>query len=350
MSILHHGSVRRAVASSPQTIRPARAARVWAAVRSLAVAVGAVTLLTAVAQAAPQRFVSASGNDANPCTREAPCRTLQRGHDATPAGGTLLILDTAGYGSPLAISKSITIAAHGAVATLSGRGNIRINGSGAIVVLRGLLLSGTDAHSGTNGVTISDAAAVHIENCVIERFTAHGVSLSTGSSIELFVADSVMRDNGASGLIAQGASAKLTVVRSRFENNGSTGLSTNAEAAITDSTASGNGIYGFSVFSGGRLTGTRLMAAYHGLSGYVASGSAAVLMLDSSVGHGNQRGLQVESSNGTPNSASVSNSVFTENQVGIQNGTDGIIRSRGNNTVVGNDDDVDGTITALGGL
>ena len=314
-------------------------------------------LLMAVstADAAALRFVVSNGKDANPCSRTAPCRTLQRGHDATPAGGTLLVLGTGGYGASLAITKSITITAEGVAATLGKPGNVAIDAPGAVVVLRGLLLSGdSGGPAGVHGVNIVNAAAVYVENCVIERFTGRGVTMSTPTSTELFVADSVMRHNGQGGLSAQGGSAELRVERSRFERNGSTGVSVfaGAESVITDSSASGHNIYGFSVSSGGQLTLIRSTAVDSGLSGFVASGSGSELTVEYSAAHRNGRGLQVESSSGdAPNIAIVSNSVFTENDTGIQNSAGGTssILSRGNNTVSGNTTEISGTITPLDG-
>jgi len=59
-------------------------------------------------------FVSANGNDANPCTRALPCRTFQVAHDKTSTGGEVNTLDPAGYGT-LVITKSISILNEGGI-------------------------------------------------------------------------------------------------------------------------------------------------------------------------------------------------------------------------------------------
>ena len=63
-------------------------------VTQLSLACPAVLLLSAAAEAAVTRFGASSGNDANACTRAAPCRTLQRGINVTPVGGELVVLDS----------------------------------------------------------------------------------------------------------------------------------------------------------------------------------------------------------------------------------------------------------------
>jgi len=69
----------------------------------------ALGLAAAPAQALNTRsFISANGVDTNPCTRTAPCRTLQKAHDSTSPGGEINMLDPAGYGI-VTITKAISI-------------------------------------------------------------------------------------------------------------------------------------------------------------------------------------------------------------------------------------------------
>src|SRR5512132_4382749 len=66
----------------------------------------------AVAQAQASRtWVSGVGDDANPCSRTAPCKTFAGAISKTAAGGEINCLDPAGYGS-VTITKSITIDCH----------------------------------------------------------------------------------------------------------------------------------------------------------------------------------------------------------------------------------------------
>jgi hypothetical protein len=71
------------------------------------------SLPTAPAQAqSPRTFVSAAGNDSNPCSFTAPCRHFQAAVNVTSAGGEVDALDPAGYG-PITISQAITIEGQG---------------------------------------------------------------------------------------------------------------------------------------------------------------------------------------------------------------------------------------------
>src|SRR5437879_3814434 len=103
------------------------------------------------AQAESRVFVSGLGNDANACTRTAPCRNFQRGHDAVAFGGEVVALDSAGYG-PVTITKSVTITGEGVMAgiTAASGSGINIATAGINVNLRSLSIQGNG--SGTSGI------------------------------------------------------------------------------------------------------------------------------------------------------------------------------------------------------
>src|SRR3712207_8357645 len=75
------------------------------------VLIGTVFILaiSAVAQAqATRTWVSGVGDDVNPCSRTAPCKTWAGAISKTAAGGEIDALDPGGYGT-LTITKSITV-------------------------------------------------------------------------------------------------------------------------------------------------------------------------------------------------------------------------------------------------
>src|SRR6185295_11760212 len=87
-----------------------------------------------VAQAqAPRTWVSGVGDDANPYSRTAPCKTFAGAISKTATGGYINALDPGGFGA-VTITKSITIDGGpfmaGVLATLGSNG-ININGAGA---------------------------------------------------------------------------------------------------------------------------------------------------------------------------------------------------------------------------
>ena len=150
------------------------------------------TLAWSVAQAADgTRYVSTTGNNANACTLAAPCRSLQRGIDRTPEGGELRILDSGFYGTNAMIRKSLTIAGNGNTIYLGSP--LAINGAGAVVALRGLVLNGQGAAQ--DGIVVTSAAAVHVEHCVVHGFAQEGIDVDAGSGTNVFVTGSTVRDN-----------------------------------------------------------------------------------------------------------------------------------------------------------
>src|SRR5215813_4865531 len=100
-------------------------------------------------------FVSGSGNDANPCSQGAPCRSFAGALAQTSPGGEIAVLDTAGYGM-VTINKAVSIVneegVEAGITATSGDG-ITINaGSGDVVNLRGLTIVGA---GGGNGITFN---------------------------------------------------------------------------------------------------------------------------------------------------------------------------------------------------
>jgi hypothetical protein len=307
-------------------------------------------ITSSVTQAQHRTFVSGTGDDANNCLRTTPCRTFQRAHDQTTAGGEVVALDSAGYGA-LTITKSITISGEGfraAVTALSGNG-ITINAAGATVILRELTIAGNG--TGVRGVEITDATVVYIERCAINRFTQNGIRYQTNN--RLFITDTTVRSNGVGGLVVEapaGGTARINVDGSRFERNGGDGIfltgTGSIEAIVTNSIMSENGNSGFALtdLGTGRAQISHSTAANNGSSGFFVS-NGDELNIEHSVARGNaQSGMGVGS--GT---IRVSNSVSTNNQRGFQN-LGGTFESRGNNTVRGNTTaDTAGTITVIPG-
>jgi len=288
----------------------------------------AAALISGGAQAAAMRVVSTAGNDANPCTVKKPCRTLQRGADATPAGGTLVVRDSGSFGNSLTIAKSITIAADGVAASLGGPGTVTIN-TNTVVTLRGLLLNG--GNKGATGIHITNASAVHIERCTIERYAGAGIFHDQGNT-DLFITDTVSRDNGGDGLFVNGSGTAVTVAidNSRFENNGDDGIDIDtAESAVTRTLVARNGDKGIEQDSGSM--DIAWSTAAHNADAGILVQDIGRMTLESSVSRGNGGdGLHVA----FLSIAVISNNVMTRNARGIT--AFGDVNTRGNNTVTQN--------------
>src|SRR5690242_8332376 len=134
---------------------------------------------------ASRTWVSGVGDDANPCSRTAPCKTFAGAISKTASGGEIDALDPAGYGA-VTITKPITLDGNGWGSILvAGTSGVVINATGTAqgtVQLRNLSINGVG--SGTNGVLILAAGStqgqVVLDNVAIFGFTTRAVA-ATGS-------------------------------------------------------------------------------------------------------------------------------------------------------------------------
>src|SRR5437773_11232373 len=119
----------------------------------VALSIGLVFCLTSLAEAQASRtWVSGVGDDANPCSRTAPCRTFAGAISKTAAGGEINALDPGGFGA-VTITKSIIIDGGNMLAgvLVSGTNGIVVSAAPTDrVVLRGLDINGIG--TGLNGI------------------------------------------------------------------------------------------------------------------------------------------------------------------------------------------------------
>ncbi len=188
------------------------------------VALAGVCLIASPAAAqATRTWVSGVGDDANPCSRTAPCKTFAGAISKTAANGEISVLDPGGFGA-VTITKSISIVAEGGEGGIlaAGTNGITINSATAVVYIRGLIIEG--AGTGLNGVNVVAAKSVLIEDTVIRGFRAAGPT------------------NGA-GVKAAGT-AKITVVGTTLSDNRAAIKADvfGTEVLISDSTITGNAV------------------------------------------------------------------------------------------------------------
>ena len=143
---------------------------------SLLVSAALITMMGGVAMAqATRTFVSGVGNDADPCSRTAPCRTFAGAFNKTAPSGEISVLDPGGYGG-LTINKSISINGEwggeaGSLVAGAGVNGITINaGATDRVNLRGLYVQGVG--SASNGIRYLAGGSLHIQNTVVQGFRA----------------------------------------------------------------------------------------------------------------------------------------------------------------------------------
>ena len=253
-------------------------------------------------------FVSGHGSDSAACTLAAPCRTLAVAFAATNAGGEIDVLDPAGYGA-LTINKAISVVNDGVgtagVIVPSGGVGIIINArTNDAVSLRGLSIEG--AGVGQTGIKFNSGKSLTVENCVIRHMTVDGIDFfSTTATSALTVSNSLIADNGSTGIALQPAGSATAVFnRVEVNNNGQTGISVDGaisagtntiKATVSDSVAAGNGGVGFESSTNSGQAPTSLMVfhsvAANNVFGVVANGTgAATLRLANSTLTGNANG------------------------------------------------------------
>jgi hypothetical protein len=205
----------------------------------------ALALPASASAQATRTFVSGVGNDANPCSRTAPCKTFAGAISKTAAGGIMMAMDDGGFGA-LTITKPITLDGGGHAAGMLASGGINgvnINIDPAVqpanfvnngrVILKNLKIEGnagipsTGAFTpGLNGVRITNAKSVKIVNSDIGFFSRSGIELAPGNGstlVKLVVNRSFVHDNGGPGVLVAPpgtSAARVNLRKNEFDDNG----------------------------------------------------------------------------------------------------------------------------------
>ena len=130
-------------------------------------------------------WVSGVGDDLNPCSRTAPCKTFAGAISKTAAGGEISVLDPGGFGT-VTITKSITINGTGTLAGIlsAGTNGVNVNDSATatpgtiIVILRDISING--AGTGLRGVNYVSGKSVLIDHCWI-----YGINGAPGRAVDV---------------------------------------------------------------------------------------------------------------------------------------------------------------------
>ena len=182
----------------------------------------ALALPSSASAQATRTWVSGVGDDANPCSRTAPCKTFAGAISKTAAGGEINCLDPGGFGG-VTITKSLTIKCH------YTEGGVLVSGTNAIVInaaatdkvtLRGLDINGigTGAFTSLSGVKVLSAKVVNIVDSEIFRFQSAITVASTAADTKVYVARNHIHDNGI-GFIGSPGSAAVSFTSSVLRYN-----------------------------------------------------------------------------------------------------------------------------------
>jgi hypothetical protein len=200
---------------------------------------------------ATRTWVSGVGDDANPCSRTAPCKTFAGAISKTAAGGEISALDPGGFGG-FTITKSITINGDGNLTSVlvSGQSGITISSilqPTDVVILRSLSINGISGmgSGGIHGVNYLGGGMLVVENCVISGFTQNGINMSLTGSGNLVVRNSTIttattgvRITSTSGMV-QGSLSNVAI---RGTTNGV--WASYGNTAVSNSVLSQNTTYG----------------------------------------------------------------------------------------------------------
>ncbi len=195
--------------------------------------------MTSTAQAQASRtWVSGVGDDANPCSRTAPCKTFPGAYSKTATGGEIDVIDPGGFGT-MNIGHAITIdGGGGAMASIlgSGGGNgIVINGASTdVITLRNLWITGVSQYinPGSSGIVMNSGRLI-VEHCMIENWSQYGINNNAAAATTISISDSSISNAGIFGVYAKTTSglSRVNIYNSVIYNSAG-GLWANQNAAV----------------------------------------------------------------------------------------------------------------------
>ncbi len=181
--------------------------RLFAALAALATT---VLLFAAPASAqATRTWVSGVGDDANPCSRTAPCMTFAGAFSKTAASGEINCLDPGPFGG-LTITKAITISCEAGTAGVlvpGTSGFVIAAGTSDAVFLKGLDFDGAGPSGGAlDGIKVQSAGTVMIDHCIIYGFGStngvdgNGIFVDSTNSVQVTIQDTLISNNANAGV------------------------------------------------------------------------------------------------------------------------------------------------------
>ncbi len=236
--------------------------RSFSAVHAAAILAMTLTAGSAGAQAT-RTWVSGVGDDANPCSRTAPCKTFAGAISKTATSGEISVLDPGGFGA-VTITKSITIDGNGVVAGILAslvtgiNINITTNPATSIVTIRNISINAVG--TGLNGINFISGGTVILENVTIQdarnSSTSRCIDATVPSGGDLIVNNSTLI-GCFDGILASSTSGRLFVTLNnvRLQNMTNRGFQANGNvtAMIKNSTISNNSLDGVVINAVGTL-------------------------------------------------------------------------------------------------
>lgn len=276
---------------------------------------------------ATRTWVSGVGDDVNPCSRTAPCKTFAGAISKTAAGGEINCLDPAGYGT-VTITKSIIIdctGTFGSILNSGGINGVNINDSATAsprtieVRLRGISINGAGTTPGLNGIRFLSGKSLIVEDVYIQNQKGgSGISIVPSAGNAEVHVQRVSLNDGGNGILVNptgSGSARVSMRDVHALSNSGTGIRFDTTGLV-----------------GGFILGTadtvQLNGNNNGLEVIGASSSARVLLINSEASNNATTGVFAS---GAAAQVRIGNSTITFNATGVNAAASSTILSYGDN-------------------
>jgi len=280
----------------------------------LTFAVLAVLLATPAHAQATRTWVSGVGDDANPCSRTAPCKTFAGAISKTAANGEISVLDPGGFGA-VTITKGITINGDGTLAGIlsAGTNGIIINaGVNDKIIIRNISING--AGTGINGIRFLAGKQLTVDNVTITGITGRGIDVSLAATGASVIVNNTRITNAGTGIFLSTSSGNVLGMADNVQLTGLTN--------------------GFEASTGGRANISNSVISGNSSNGVLASGATSFINLNNSqITFNNLVGVNASVSGST---IRISNNDIDNNTTGVSIAAGATVSSAVNNRVVGN--------------
>ena len=280
-------------------------------IRFFSTAALVVGFSTVVHAQATRTWVSGVGDDVNPCSRTAPCKTFAGAISKTAVGGEISVLDPGGFGT-VTITKAITINGDGTLAGILSSGaaqailiNITTNLATDRVVIRNISING--GGTGMDGVKMIDGKELILDNVTIANVTAAGVDIAQSQGSNLFLKN-VRISSAAVGVRTQSTAG-------------------NVAGTIQNSSIDGMSSHGVECINNSALVLDNVATSRCGGSGVRSEAASVNLSVENSISSGNNFGYEA-----TAGSLRLSNCGMFYNNTNLTTN----VLSAGNNRSAGN--------------
>lgn len=261
-------------------------------VKRMGMAVALILGMASVAHAQASRtWVSGVGDDANPCSRTAPCKTFAGAIAKTAPAGFIDVLDPGGFGA-VTVTKSITIDGGGNLAgvLVAGTNGIVISGAGIVVTLRNLSLESSAGNQGINGIDVIQAAEVHIERCIINGFSNSAILLNNQATPIATISDTTIVDNTNAGIAVWSGRVSISNLHAYSNANGVVVVGP-AVVTVRDSHAFGNAVGFASIVNPAAVLTCERCTTTNNQFGVIVNSGATIRLSDSVVSGNSNSGL-----------------------------------------------------------